>query len=186
MIDVAMTVNGERRTFAAHPGESLLELLRRSGYREVKSGCESGDCGSCLVLLDGKPVNSCMVFAASAEGRTVTTVRGIGTGREPHVIQDALAEAGAVQCGYCTPGMVIAAYGLLQENPSPTEDEIRLALDGNLCRCTGYNAIVAGIRLAASRLNPGAGDRTAAQGAAAQGAAAQGAAASGAGEVSHD
>jgi len=152
MIDVTVFINGESRTLAVHPGESLLHLLRRAGYAEVKSGCESGDCGSCLVLLDGKPVNACMVFAASAEGRAVTTVRGIGTRREPHVIQEALAEAGAVQCGYCTPGMVVAAYGLLKQNQSPSEEEIRSALDGSLCRCTGYGSIVDGIRLAASRL----------------------------------
>jgi carbon-monoxide dehydrogenase small subunit len=152
MIDVTLAINGESVTLAVHPGESLLHLLRRSGHAEVKSGCESGDCGSCLVLLDEKPVNACMVFAAAAAGSAVTTVRGIGTQREPHVIQEALAEAGAVQCGYCTPGMVVAAYGLLKENPSPTEEEVRSALDGSLCRCTGYGAIVDGILLAASRL----------------------------------
>ena len=152
MMEINLTVNGERLTWAIRPDASLLACLRQNGFIEVKSGCAEGDCGACLVLLDGKPVNSCMVFAASAQGSSVTTVRGIGTQRSPHVIQESLAESGGVQCGFCTPGMVVAAFALLRDNPDPAESEIRRALDGCLCRCTGYEKIVDGIRLAAARI----------------------------------
>jgi len=151
-IEITLTINGRRKILQAEPGESLLKLLRKAGYVEVKTGCEAGDCGSCLVLLDGRPVNSCMVLAPSVDGAEVTTVRGVGTQRAPHPIQIALVEAGGVQCGYCTPGIVIAAYALLRSNPTPSEREIREALDGNLCRCTGYEKIIAGVRLAAARM----------------------------------
>ena len=149
---VAFDLNGRPVEFEALPGESLLACLRRHGRTEVKNGCASGDCGACLVLLDGRPVNSCMVFAAAAAGRSVTTVQGLGTQRKAHVLQEALAETGAVQCGFCTPGIVVAASALLRDNPDPGEQEIRRALDGNLCRCTGYVKIVAGVKLAAERL----------------------------------
>ena len=130
---------------------TLLQALRDLGYTDVKNGCEIGECGACAVLLNGKPVNSCMVLAAQADGGDVMTNAGLGTINEPHVIQEAFADAGAVQCGFCTPGMVIATKALLDRNPDPTEAEIRDALSGNLCRCTGYSQIVDGVRLAAAR-----------------------------------
>jgi len=158
-MEVTLVINGSKKRYAVRPDQSLLSLLRDKGFSEVKCGCEAGDCGSCLVLVDGKSVNSCMVFAAAAEGRTITTVRGIGTQRAPHVIQEALAETGAVQCGYCTPGMVVAAFALLGREPDPGEREIREALDGSLCRCTGYEKIIDGIRLAAGRLQSGGNEQ---------------------------
>ena len=129
-----------------------MNLLRRNHYTEVKCGCNEGECGTCLVLLDDKAVNSCQVLAGSIDGCSVTTVRGLGTQQQPHVIQQSLAEVGAVQCGFCTPGIVIAAFELLQRNSNPSEQEIRDSLDGNLCRCTGYEKIVKGIQLASQRL----------------------------------
>ena len=146
------TVNGARIEASFDPGETLLRVLRKAGFTEVKEGCNEGCCGSCVVLLDGKLVNSCQVFAASAKGRSITTVRGIGDLHHPHPIQTAFAESGAVQCGFCTPGMVLAAYSLLQENGDPDDEEIRRGLDGNLCRCTGYVKIVEAVRKAAERM----------------------------------
>jgi aerobic-type carbon monoxide dehydrogenase small subunit (CoxS/CutS family) len=136
------------------PADTLLALLRREGRTEVKEGCGEGLCGACVVLLEGKLVNSCQVLAASAGGKRITTVRGIGSIHDPHPIQSAFVEAGAVQCGFCTPGMVLAAHALLTANPDPGEDEIRQALDGNLCRCTGYVKIVEAVKLAALRMRP--------------------------------
>lgn len=146
------TVNGGRVEMDFHPEETLLRVLRRAGFTEVKEGCGEGCCGSCVVLLEGKLVNSCQVYAASAAGRSVTTVRGIGDLHRPHPIQEAFADSGAVQCGFCTPGMVLAAYCLLRENQDPDEEAIRRALDGNLCRCTGYVKIVEAVKEAAGRM----------------------------------
>ena len=146
------TVNGIKQMFTFEPDERLLITLRNHGYTEVKNGCLEGACGACVILLDDKPVNSCQVLTASATGQTITTVRGIGTLHTPHIIQEVFVEAGAVQCGFCTPGMIIAAYALLRENPEPSNDEIKNALDGNLCRCTGYVKIIEGVQLAAKRL----------------------------------
>ncbi len=133
--------------------DHLLQTLRNHGFTEVKNGCEEGECGACLVLLNGKPVNSCQVFTATVINDEITTVKGIGTLHKPHIIQDCFVEAGAVQCGFCTPGMVLASYALLRNNPDPTEEEIKRALTGNLCRCTGYVKIVEAVKLAAERLN---------------------------------
>jgi len=132
--------------------EVLLDVLRDLGCTEVKEGCREGACGSCLILLDGVLVNSCQVLAASALGRRITTVKGLGTIHQPHPIQEAFVEAGAVQCGFCTPGMVLATFALLKSNHRPTERQIRHALDGNLCRCTGYVKIVEAVKLAAERM----------------------------------
>jgi len=145
-------INGRHVLLAFSGRATLLQVLRDNGYHEVKEGCAEGQCGSCLVLLDGRLVNSCQVFAAAAVNREIITVQGLGTVHTPHPIQEALVEAGAVQCGFCTPGMVMAAYYLLRHNPDPSEKEIRRALDGNLCRCTGYTKIIEGIRLAARRM----------------------------------
>jgi carbon-monoxide dehydrogenase small subunit len=146
-----LDVNGERHETEAWGGESLLYVLReRLGLPGSKNACEQGECGSCSVLLDGELVCSCLVLAAQAEGHEVTTVEGLagGDGRL-HRVQEAFARAGAVQCGFCTPGLVVAAAALLDEVPSPDDDEIREALSGNLCRCTGYAKIFDAVRLAA-------------------------------------
>ena len=145
-------VNGIERRFSLRGDEILLDVLRQLGYTEVKEGCREGACGSCLVLLEGVLVNSCQVLAASAFGLQITTVKGLGTLHEPHPIQRAFVEAGAVQCGFCTPGMVLATYALLKKNPRPTEQQIRRGLDGNLCRCTGYVKIIEAVKLAAERM----------------------------------
>lgn len=137
-MDITLTINGEERPVSVAPGETLLEVLRRLGYVSVKHGCEDGACGVCAVLLDGQVVHSCVMLAAQADGRRLTTVEGIGTRDHLHPLQAAFVEAGAVQCGYCTPALLLAAKALLDENPHPTETEVRQALSGVLCRCTGY------------------------------------------------
>jgi aerobic-type carbon monoxide dehydrogenase small subunit (CoxS/CutS family) len=155
-MEARVRINGEDRELS-FPGDAiLLDVLREAGYLEVKEGCREGACGSCLVLLDGVLVNSCQVLAGSTDGRSVTTVHGVGTFRVPHPIQEAFVEVGAVHCGFCTPGLVLAAYALLESNPKPGEDEITRALDGNLCRCTGSVKIVEAVRLAAERLGTAA------------------------------
>ena len=146
------TINGEEKFFSFDPRTTLLNALRENGYTEIKEGCGEGECGACVVLLDGKLVNSCQVLAASAIGSEITTVRGIGDIHIPHPIQQAFVDAGAVQCGFCTPGMVIATYYLLEKNPAPTDAEILKFLDGNLCRCTGYVDIIAAVKNAAMKL----------------------------------
>ena len=145
-------VNSIEKELTLNPGDTLLQTLRDNGYTEVKCGCSEGECGACLVLLDDMPVNSCQVFAMSAMDRKITTVKGIGTIYHPHVIQKAFVEAGADQCGFCTPGMVIASYALLEKNPKPTKQEINEALDGNLCRCTGYVKIIEAVENAATEI----------------------------------
>ena len=148
-----LTVNGERRETTIWPGESLLMTLRdRLGLPGSKNACEQGECGSCAVLLDDELVCSCLVLAAQAEGRDVATVEGLAADGELHPAQQAFVEAGAVQCGFCTPGLVVAAVDLLDHNPSPSDDEIREALAGNLCRCTGYTKILDAVNLAAERV----------------------------------
>jgi carbon-monoxide dehydrogenase small subunit len=147
-------VNGASSAVSFRPSDTLLSLLRREGHTDVKEGCREGMCGACVVLLEGRLVNSCQVLAASAAGKRITTVRGIGNLHDPHPIQSAFVETGAVQCGFCTPGMVLAAFALLSANPDPGEDEIRRALDGNFCRCTGYVKIVDAVKLAARRMQP--------------------------------
>ena len=154
---INLTVNGVRREFLIAPGDTLLEVLRREGYKGVKKGCEAGDCGACAVLLDGRAVNSCLVLAAKADGHTVTTVEGLAQDGKLSPLQEAFLDAGAVQCGYCTPGMLIAATDLLRHNPNPSEEEIKEAISGNLCRCTGYVKQVEAIKLAIQRMNGGNG-----------------------------
>ncbi len=151
---IHMTVNGRAHRALVEPNLTLLHLLREClGYTDVKNGCEKGDCGACTVILNGKPVNSCLVLAWQAEGAVVVTDAGLGTLEHPHPIQEAFADLGAAQCGYCTPGMVVAAKALLDENPHPSEAEIREALSGNLCRCTGYGQIVHAVELAAQKIS---------------------------------
>lgn len=149
---IRVTVNGRERTWAARPGDTLLEILRREGFVGVKKGCGTGDCGACTVLLNGRAVNACLVLAAKADGGAVMTIEGVADGERLHPVQDAFLEAGAVQCGYCTPGMVLSAVALLSRNADPTEAEIREAISGNLCRCTGYVKQVEAIQRAAARM----------------------------------
>jgi carbon-monoxide dehydrogenase small subunit len=153
MMDLKLNVNGKDIDIKIAADEHLLYTLRQNGFTEVKSGCKEGECGACLVLLNGKPVNSCLIFTASI-GKTdkILTVKGIGDLHEPHVIQQAFVDSGAVQCGFCTPGIILASYALLKENPSPSDVEIKKAMDGNLCRCTGYVKIIEAVQLAAKRL----------------------------------
>jgi aerobic carbon-monoxide dehydrogenase small subunit len=150
---VTTTVNGiERTADDVWPGESLLYLLReRLGLPGAKNACEQGECGSCTVYLDGEPVCACLVAAGQAIGREVTTVEGLADGQSLHPVQEAFVDAGAVQCGFCTPGLVVAAHDLLARVPEPSDPEIREALAGNLCRCTGYEKILDAVRLAARR-----------------------------------
>jgi carbon-monoxide dehydrogenase small subunit len=150
-VRIEVTVNGERHETDVWAGESLLFALReRLGLPGSKNACEQGECGSCSVLLDGRLVCSCLVLAAQADGHDVVTVEGLaGENGDLHPVQDAFVRAGAVQCGFCTPGLVVAAADLLRRSPRPSDDEIREALSGNLCRCTGYQKILEAVRLAA-------------------------------------
>ena len=148
---IALRVNGEEHEADAWAGESLLYVMReRLGYPGSKNACEQGECGSCSVLLDGKLVCACLVLAAQADGHDVVTVEGLGEDGRLHRVQEAFVAAGAVQCGFCTPGLVVATADLLERTPDPSEDEIREALSGNLCRCTGYAKIFDAVRMAAS------------------------------------
>ena len=147
-----LTVNGELREADVWAGESLLYVLREQlGLPGSKNACEQGECGSCSVLFDGKLVCACLVLAAQADGHELVTVEGLGEEGELHPVQAAFAETGAVQCGFCTPGFIVVTADLLARTASPSDDEIREALSGNLCRCTGYAKIFDAVRLAASR-----------------------------------
>ncbi|HCO44632.1 MAG TPA: ferredoxin [Gammaproteobacteria bacterium] len=142
-VHVETTINGEAREFLAEPRQSLLESLRDVLYMTgTKEGCNDGNCGACSVLLDGVLVNSCCVLGVEAQGRTVETVEGLGTTDKLHPLQQAFIEETGMQCGICTPGFLMASKSLLQSNPSPSEEEVRLWLAGNLCRCTGYDKLV--------------------------------------------
>jgi carbon-monoxide dehydrogenase small subunit len=147
---MTLTVNGTSYEVAIEPQQSLLQLLREELHLTgTKEGCSEGECGACTVLLDGKTVDSCLIFALEAQGREVMTIEGLAQGDQLHPVQKAFAEYGAVQCGFCTPGMILAAKALLDSNPHPTEMEIRQGISGNLCRCTGYVKIVEAIQAAA-------------------------------------
>jgi carbon-monoxide dehydrogenase small subunit len=150
---ITLNVNGHTHGVALPPNATLLQALRDLGYTDVKDGCEKGDCGACAVLLNGEAVNSCLVLAWQADGAEIVTDAGLGTLDDPHPLQEAFADAGAAQCGYCTPGMIISAKALLDRNPHPTEEEIREAISGNLCRCTGYAQIVDAVQMAAERMS---------------------------------
>ena len=147
-----LKVNGRVHEVVLEPNVTLLQALRGLGYTDVKNGCEKGDCGACAVLLNGEAVNSCLVLAWQADGAEIITDAGLGTLEDPHPLHEAFADAGAVQCGYCTPGMIISAKALLDRHPNPTEEEIREAIAGNLCRCTGYAQIVEAVQKAAERM----------------------------------
>ena len=147
---IRLRLNHEDRTFTVTQEETLLHLIReQAGLTGTKKGCDLGECGACTVIMDGRAVNSCCVFALQADGSEVETIEGIGTLEEPHPLQQAFVEAGAIQCGFCTPGMIMTAKALLDRNPHPTHEDVRLALSGNLCRCTGYDRIEKAILMAA-------------------------------------
>jgi aerobic carbon-monoxide dehydrogenase small subunit len=151
-VKISLVVNGEQREADVWAGESLLFALREHlALPGSKNACEQGECGSCSVLLDGELVCACLVLAAQADGHEVATVEGLTEDGRLHPVQEAFVETGAVQCGFCTPGLVVATAALLEANPDPSEDEIREALSGNLCRCTGYVKIFDAVKLAASR-----------------------------------
>ncbi len=154
MVNVTLNVNDEECKVTVAPYNTLCDVLRdKLGFTEVKKSCGGGECGACTVLLDGKPVCSCLTLAAQANGKKITTVRGLSKGGELHPLQKKFIEYGAVQCGYCTPGMLLSAKALLDSNPYPTEEEVRSAIVGNLCRCTGYQQIVEAIMAAAAEMN---------------------------------
>jgi carbon-monoxide dehydrogenase small subunit len=149
-VPITVEVNGVSREASVEPRVILTSFLRDNlGLTGTHVGCETTNCGACAVLLDGRPVKSCTIFAVQADGRKVTTIEGIGNAAELDAIQFAFWEKHGLQCGFCTPGMIMASYGLLEQNPNPTEDEIRRALSGNLCRCTGYVKIVESVKYAA-------------------------------------
>jgi carbon-monoxide dehydrogenase small subunit len=151
--EISLKVNGVQHLLEVKTNQTLLEVLRNDlGLNGTKEGCGTGDCGACTVLLDSRPVNSCLVLAVDANGRSVTTVEGLESDGKLDPLQEAFVEEGAVQCGFCTPGMLMAAKGLLDENPDPTEREIRHEIAGNLCRCTGYIRIVRAIQKTAATL----------------------------------
>ena len=153
MIHVSTTVNGDAHEFLCDPRETLLDALRdRLELTGAKEGCGTGDCGACTVLLDGRPVCSCLVLAAEAKGREVCTVEGIADGEDLHPLQSKFIEHAALQCGICTPGILVAAKALLERNPDPSETEVRYWLAGNLCRCTGYDKIIRAVLDAASEM----------------------------------
>jgi len=151
-VTIEFLLNGARRTAEIDPGESLMDLLRRLGCKSVKNGCDDGYCGTCAVLLDGRAVNACLVFAARAAGCRVQTLEGLGGEGVLHPLQRTALDLGAVQCGFCTPGIIMTSLDLLARNPRPTEHEVRDALAGNYCRCTGYVKPVEAVLAAAAEM----------------------------------
>lgn len=156
MKSISLSVNGRSITTAVEDGETLLELIReRLHLSGAKKGCEVGECGACTVLVDGEPMASCIYLAAEADGKTVLTIEGLAEGNELHPVQKAFVEKGAIQCGFCTPGMVLSAYALLKRNPNPTVNEIKRGLSGNMCRCAAYVQIIEAVQEAARILSSG-------------------------------
>ena len=152
-VSITLEVNGVDYPVSIDQGRNLLSVIRTEvGLTGTKEGCDDCECGACMVLLDGQPVNSCSYLAAQAQGRAITTVEGLMDGQEMHPLQCNILDEGGVQCGFCTPGMLISATALLQRNPSPTEEEVRIGLSGNLCRCTGYAKIVTAVLRTADEL----------------------------------
>jgi aerobic carbon-monoxide dehydrogenase small subunit len=154
---IQLTLNGKKTTLEAPAHRLLLDLLRDEiGLTGTKEGCGTGDCGACTVFLNGKPVNSCLILSGELDGAELVTIEGLKIGSELHPIQKAFIQDGGAQCGYCTPGMLMMAKALLDENPNPTEEEIRFALSGNLCRCTGYAKIIQAVQDAAKEIRQAA------------------------------
>ncbi|MGQ9630399.1 MAG: (2Fe-2S)-binding protein [bacterium] len=149
---IRLMVNGEPRRLMVDPHRTLLDVIRNDlRLTGTKEGCGTGECGACTVLFEGKPVNSCLVLAVEADGKSITTIEGLAEDGQLHPLQKAFIDHGAIQCGFCTPGMILSAKALLDQNPHPTEEEVRLAIYGNLCRCTGYTKIVEAILSVAER-----------------------------------
>lgn len=152
-VHISFTLNGERAEVAFAPHKTLLEVLREDlGLTGTKHGCELGECGTCTILVNGRSILSCLMLGLDAEGREVTTIEGMADGAQLHPLQDTFADLGAAQCGYCSPGFLLAAKELIEKSPDPSRDEIREALSGNLCRCTGYIKIYEAVELAAARM----------------------------------
>ena len=152
-IEITLTVNETTHTLTTLPNRTLLDILREDlGLTGAKNGCESGECGACTVLMNGAAVNACLVLAGQADGCAVETIEGLSKSGQLHPIQQAFVDAGAVQCGFCIPGMVMASKALLDHNPQPQEADIRQALAGNICRCTGYTKIIQAVQMAAEEL----------------------------------
>jgi carbon-monoxide dehydrogenase small subunit len=147
--EIELSVNGSPYRLSVEPDRTLLEVLREDlGLTGTKEGCASGECGACTVLLDGEPIRSCLILAVDVRGREVVTIEGVAENRKPHKIQKAFIDRGAIQCGFCTPGMILVGKALLEKRPKPDERQIRKAISGNLCRCTGYAKIVEAIKAA--------------------------------------
>lgn len=152
-LEITLTVNGKTHTAALEPAAALVDFLRDTlGYKGVKLCCNTGECGACTILMDGKPVNSCVVLGADAAGADITTVEGIADGDRLHPVQQAFIDTGAVQCGYCTPGFIVSVKALLDRSPHPSAEEVEEAISGNICRCTGYTKIFDAVELAAKQL----------------------------------
>jgi aerobic carbon-monoxide dehydrogenase small subunit len=150
---IILNVNSQFYPIEVEPGDLLVDVLREKLFLTgTKKGCGTGDCGACTVIIDGATVNSCLVLAVAAEGKAITTIEGLASGEQLHPIQQAFIERGAIQCGYCTPGLTLTSKVLLDTNPHPSEAEIRLAISGNLCRCTGYTKIIEAVQAAAEKL----------------------------------
>jgi carbon-monoxide dehydrogenase small subunit len=150
---IKVTVNGILYELSVQPWETLLDVIREQlGLTGTKEGCGLGECGACTIIMDGKTVNSCLVLAVEADNRVITTIEGLANGDELHPIQEAFVECGGLQCGFCTPGMIMSTKALLEQNPSPDEEEIRKAIAGNLCRCTGYTKIIESVKVAAKNM----------------------------------
>ncbi len=156
---IALRVNGRTVEVTVPPHRTLLEALRDAGFVDVKRGCEKGDCGACAVLLDGVAIDSCLTLAWTVEGREIVTAAGLGGHEAMHPLQRTFVERGAIQCGYCTPGLIVAAQSLIAMTPNPSEDDIRLGLSGNLCRCTGYAKVFEAVRDAAAEMRGARGRR---------------------------
>jgi len=159
-LTIGFIINGQKKTIETTPSTRLLDLIRDDLHLTgTKEGCGKGECGACTVIMNGELVASCLVLAPQADGAVITTIEGIGNDGHLDLIQEAFIETGAVQCGFCTPGMILAAKKLLEENPHPTEEEIKRGISGNLCRCTGYQKIFDAIKLAANKLSTRGGGR---------------------------
>jgi len=153
---IDIEINGVKRNFSVKPGTTLLEVLReQAGLKGTKRGCDNGQCGACTVLMDGRAVNACLVLAVRAQKKKISTIEGLESAARLHPLQVAFEQNGAVQCGFCTPGMIMSAKALIDSMSTPDDDEIKEALSGNLCRCTGYNKIITAVRQAAQTLSSG-------------------------------